>query len=455
MSLTSLADELIECILDHLDEGSRDIVNLSTTCKRFHNQLIPRVYHTVVFSNVPRISNSAYAAAAAYGHHIKKLRFIAYHPDRRYYCSYGKMEPELEILPRNALELFKADSALLPALEGIILSFTRSLPIRWELENDLLECPSVASSEGSPTTIGLNEETSITLRLLANTLKALSTNLNTTSLEVEDWIPYKVSTTTTPEWHEYMARLKTFKISLIAPCDDTDQEMNCFYTPEQRFNTSEQYNSQITDMKDYFFNHLTSVTTFRMKGSDYAPLGSSGHCSPQHIDLPNEGPNMQALGHVEITNLFVGPQLLGLLIAHRDSLRTVILRDADVCTRCLQQDWNYIEGVSWEDFFDTLTKTDFPSLSTFELKPDGPLESWRSWMMARPANIQDEKTREKFAAIFERQEEYPQLRLFHHACLNENTGAKHALDDDDVKCFWEGKAQAAYDRFMRKLRSRT
>lgn len=466
MSLISLADELIESIVSYLEGSSsetkktyenrherfkrellgfvndefRDIMNLSVTCKRLRNHLLPRVFATVLFSNDTRVSDSALVAARAHGKYIKKLRFIAYDPPEDNASEDVKATESAKyisaVIPETALELFRADSMLLPNLDRFVIRFAHNFDKIIEVYGQDYERyqfyffdQEIGISVSGRKTVcePLSEDNSNMLCLWANTYQALSTNWTTPTLEIEQWPPHKSSTFDTEEWRAYLGRLERLEISILGLDNGVGWATS----------TCTGYRDDIGKMKQYFFDYLSSVRTLKFTAAEVSKIGNTGNC---HMDLPFGVDTMPALENVELTNIFMGRQLLEFLKAHSAHLRTVVI-DGSAAT--YDHETRGRDDLSWADFFVLLAKTHFVVLSSFDLRTEAPPKNWRTSEF-----LESSQYVEELKAMYELQEKHPHLRLFEHSWVSDKYGDPMRDEKRYVRCFQDGRAQAAYERFM-------
>ncbi|KAF2202055.1 hypothetical protein GQ43DRAFT_480217 [Delitschia confertaspora ATCC 74209] len=383
MSVNNLAAELLESVFSYLED--RDILRMSNTCKQFRLHLLPRIFQTVIFSNEPRIADSALLAVRAHGRYVKTLRYIGYAGpeddiDSLNSLSDGEVEygednkPPRDILPESAFELFKADRKFLPNVEKIVVSFAHNFQNCYD----------------------------------------------------KDYGFYFFDPSQGDEWKTYLSKLETFHISLYSADNGAGWKINI----------CSGYHQSLARIN--FWNHLKSVKTLNFSAGTRAPIGNTGI---HHIDLPFGTDNMPALENVELTNCFIGLQLLHFIQAHRETLKSVALYNADATC-----DGGYggpqTIDLQWVEFFNLLADTDFRCLSSFVFTSRAPLTGRREQY---PLTNEIEGVRESMR-------KNPRLRLFGHARLDEKYRMWLQNEDETLVCFREGKAQEALERLLGKLK---
>lgn len=431
----------IRSIIAYLDD--KDVINLSITCKALRQQLAHRVFQTVQFTNEPRIADSALAAAQKYGAHIKLLRFVGYaseEDDNGNSNDCGDTNsavwPNRDVLPDSAVILLQASKKLLPNLETISINFDHDYG-----EHDEFGPYGVKMFANTErwADVRMREARMVMCRLWVNTYMALTKNEGTPGLVIENWSPRGVVTFKSPQWKEYMRRVKSFDIRIIVDTFAFD------FT-----NSMEGYVEDFAAMQEFFFHHLDSVETLKvsMLWSE-TPFGMHGE---YHLPLPIKVEGcMQALENVEFRHVFISREIIDFFKGHKGHLRTVVLHDAQ--SAAAEYGECATRPLSWADFFDQLsTALDEQeiALSHFAFTSPAPLSETE----AKTGKINYKSERAAIKKVRDELRINLRRRLFGYGDLGERNG----MFIHDVKTNQEsainGRDQAAYDRFMERLHQR-
>ncbi|KAK4460191.1 hypothetical protein QBC42DRAFT_288809 [Cladorrhinum samala] len=434
--------ENIRAIIAHLDD--KDVINLSITCKALRQQLAHRVFHTVQFTNEPRIADSALAAARNHGAHIRLLRFVGYaseeDDDANSKADYGDTTsavwPNRDLLPKSAVMLLQANKTLLPNLETIAINFDHDYGEHSEFGPYGVKM--FANTE-SWADVRMREARMTMCRLWANTYMALTKNEGTPGLVIENWSPRGVITFKSSQWKEYMGRVKSFDVRVIV--DTFAFEFT---------NSMEGYVKDFAAMQEFFFDHLDSAETLKvsMLWPD-TPFGMHGE---YHLPLPIKAEGcMQALERVEFRHVFVSREMIEFFKGHKDNLRTVILHDAQ--SAAAEYGECATRPLSWAVFFDLLSAAsdeDEIALSDLIFTTSAPLSETEG----KTGKINYKSERAAIKKVRDELRTNPRRRLFGYGDLGEQNG----MFIHDVKTNQEsaisGRDQAAHDRFVEKLRQR-
>ncbi|KAH6623794.1 hypothetical protein F5144DRAFT_519241 [Chaetomium tenue] len=434
-NIDTLPAEIIDAIVSRLDDD--DVMKLSTTCRALRARTAHQVFHTVRFSNDPRIADAALVAVKNHGIHVKVLRFVGFageeddNPD---------VEPALkpanrDILPPSALILFEANAALLPSLEQFSISFDHDYD--YVREFDCPHGPCMFEQPESWDMVHAREAKLTMCRLWANTYKALAGNKTATGLVIENWSPRGVSTFQTPEWRAYLGRLKTLDIRITAA------RQAWSFT-----NSMTGYVKDIAKMQGLFFEHLNTVQTLKISIRPEIPFGMHG---THHIPLPIKPTGrMPALQHLELSNLFISADLAAFILSYKTQLRTVTLHNAQSAAaeygECASQ------PLPWSAFFDALSLglgEDESSFTLTQLTVTSPAPLSETEAKSGRINYKTER-----AAIKQVRAE---LRADSRRCLfgYGDLHGYHGYFAHDVKTNQqsaiEGVDQAAWDRLVAKL----
>ncbi|KAK4225162.1 hypothetical protein QBC38DRAFT_547031 [Podospora fimiseda] len=428
-------DDTIKYIVKYLDDGH--VINLSMSCKELREQLACHIFHTVRFSNDPKISNSALIAAQKHGHHVRVLRFVGFageEDDNQQSQNEHPRPTNRDVLPYSALILFEANAALLPNLETIVINFDHDYG---EADEYGPHGPSIFINHESLADVRQREAKLTMCRLWANTYKALAANKGTPNLVIESWSPRGVSTFQTKAWKAYMRRVKSLDITIV--CETLAFEFT---------NSLQGYGRDVGAMQQFFFQWLDLVTT--LKVSMLWPVTPFGMNGKYHIPLPmRTNGSMPVLGHLELKHVFISEDLLNLIIGHKEHLHTVVLHNAH--SALAKYGECATRGISWKDFFDCLTmalnQEGGLALTTFTFTSTAPLSETE----AKTEKINYKSERAAIKKLRDQLQNDPSRRLFGYGDMGEISGTFiHDIKTNQDSAI-AGEDQTAYERFVKRL----
>ena len=469
LNIDTLPAEILEAIVWRLEDDNA--MKLSTVCRTLRARTAHRVFHTVRFSNDPRIADAALVAAKNHGIHIKVLRFVGYageedddldDPDD--HDEFDDLDDEKgndkdlgpglsqvvaprsklanrDILPPSALILFEASTTLLPSLEQFSIRFDHDYDYSREFN-----CPHGACMFEESETWGMvhEREAKLTMcRLWANTYRALAGNKTATGLVIENWSPRGVSTFQTAEWRAYLGRLKTLDIRI------TGARQAWSFS-----NSMRGYVQDIAKMQGLFFEHLKTLQTLKLSIWPEIPFGMHG---THHMPLPIRATGrMPALQHIELENVFISSALVAFILGYKAHLRTVVLRNAQ--SAAAEYGECAMRPLSWSDFFDALStglmgeekeeeQRESSTLTQLTFTSRAPLSETE----AKSGKINSKSERAAIKQVRKELRSDSRRRLFGYGDLQEY----HGYFVHDVKTNQQsaisGTDQAAWDRLATKL----
>jgi hypothetical protein len=176
--------------------------------------------------------------------------------------------------------------------------------------------------------------------LMARIYNAIACNSQSsvTTVELLEVLPAGVSSWTTDSWAEFLGTVKTFKLSLRAYTDGAG--LWC--------NTTHWYRSFVQNLGLLFFEHLNSITSFRLTADECAAPGLAGR---NHAALPFNSDHMPLLQSFELKCCFISERLARFISGHSKTLEQIRLTD------CFSGagDTRVAEHTIWAMFLDTLS----------------------------------------------------------------------------------------------------
>ena len=344
------------------------------------------------------------------------------------------------MLPSSSLRQLLEGRTLLPNLQYLVILFTEFY------NRDTLEyirtrpwwCDGYVEDRSQLLQI---ENKCNRLRYLRDLYDAIALNTSASNLEIDGWYPFGATSFYTQNWRSFLGRLETFRIKTAGESAGWLEEVAWYPL------SNKGYRNEVGKMGMYFFDHLTRVKTLSFVASRGAPVGLKGE---HHIPLPFKPDSLPALQKLELSIIFIGPELVEFIQNHK-SLRTIILNDVYAASpRSMATN-----RLSWREFFDALRAADL-GLKKFGLIGETKLcERTRQHEQADTGEhgAMDAGSEEDGDWVLRSERIWAVLkedtgrRLFPYGGLVWPEGCVGEFPKDSVEAFEQGYDQAAYDKF--------
>ncbi|EJT75199.1 hypothetical protein GGTG_05136 [Gaeumannomyces tritici R3-111a-1] len=365
-SIQFLPRELVEQISGMLE--LQDLAHLGGTCSSLRAFAAPRLFETVVFTDNARAADSACLAAGRYSAFVRHLKLIVTFQgctDPECDCLESTSEacfavanPDIGGIPPSA-EVLLGGGAL-PALKSIIVEFPARYKHAGMLFGDWWD-------EIDPRLVPMGDNFAIVVRAVT---MALTRNASISSMSLLNYPPISPLDGASPDyndaWKELLGRLADFRLSLFGAFYPLHQPMG--YGTEEML-ASDDYRASLQHLESFFFAHLRSVRRLAICCSKHAPLGGAerGNTNPRtrmSIALALDPAAMPFLEHLELNNMFLGPELGDFLVGLGAD------RPLSLCLDNLKPDdhSSLLPGYTWKEFFDRLVDSRV-SIWRFRLAP--------------------------------------------------------------------------------------
>ena len=266
--------------------------------------------------------------------------------------------------------------------------------------------------------------------LMAKTFHALANNkeLCFRKFEIKQLIAKEVSTFNSEAFHEFLGRVKQFKLSMRGEESEMGVKMNVLSG----------FAAFVSRLDRFFFNHLTSVTDLAIVADQAGPLGLEG---TRHVRLALHKHQMPLLKTIYLENIFICPELVSFLLARTPTMESISLHN---CFASMQGSAK--TGIYWSEFFTALHDAMPKKLCHLEITPmDVPLciqeDGW--------GPVRKEEMPEEYFEARQALEENLRLRLFPYASLDETYGEILNDYDENLDACLRGDDQRAYDDLMK------
>lgn len=326
-----------------------DLINWSCTSSYFRNLLAPDVFKiTKLVNNEKSASSLSTLAKSPHRIHLKELYFIGFALGHTYSEEAAFSDTE-GILPRSVDALLR-NLHWFPSLERLNIKFHVNFET---IDDDDFFRRHVFETE-TPEQV-LQAEKSVAYRaLMFRTYFALMQNKppHFKHLDIRQFIRRKVSTFSDAAFHDFLAHLEQFTLSI--------------YFDESNLIVNEPDFEVMGKLDEYFFNHLAKVTTLSIKNSttEHLPLGLKGGI---HVPLTLQADQMPLLTALHLDHIFVSPELVDFLVGHKDTLKELALSN---CWASTGADSIAHNGICWSQLFTSILSANPVQLRRFELIGD-------------------------------------------------------------------------------------
>ncbi|MCJ1469004.1 hypothetical protein MMC07_007636 [Pseudocyphellaria aurata] len=414
-----------------------DLINWSCIHSYFRNLLAPYIFKTVKLVNDEKNGASLDAVARSPHYvHVENLHFIGSAPDE---ASDEESDGEEsdgenpngakpngeesasslhdEFFPRSVDGLL-SNLQRFPRLKRVSIRFNH----RYIDSYDAGEFPPVET----PYEVLEAEARSPWRALMCRVYAALSRNKtpHVKHLDIRQLLRKEVSTFGHAPFHDFLGHLEQFTLSIHGELEG----VGCT-SPGWHYNCTEEYPAVMGILDKCFFDHLAHVTTLSLKAPEEGPLGLKGTF---YCPLALKAGQMPLLTTLFLEYVFASPELVDFLVAHKDALEEVTLRN---CYASIEGADNEIR---WCKLFKSLWSAHPAKLRRFELvrdKPDPPFET----------EYLDEEEQDTVETLLQD----PGNIVFPYARLDEHNGLLELNVEETWTAFVVQKDQKYWDRLMK------
>jgi hypothetical protein len=236
------------------------------------------------------------------------------------------------------------------------------------------------------------------------------------SFTVANIIAKQVSFWSQPEFHTFLNSLDAFSLSVGS------------YEPQFGLNIADGYITFWEGFPQWFYDHLTNLTTFRLISSNCSPLGfHSSHLGLQPGHMPR-------LKELSISKVLICPELHDFIAKH-GSLESIVLEDC----------WaEFDRGITWDVFFRSITTGRPPSLKSFKILPHRATLKVEGYLRPDEYDIISRNAE----AIKEILKTNPSRMLFAYADLHYRAPSVQMAVEKNIKQFNHGDDEREYQSLM-------
>jgi hypothetical protein len=355
-SLESLPSELFFAIAEHANFETR--LALSTTNSKCRTLLLPTIFRTLKVTSNENEANEVLAFAKKAGANVRGISFYgtakpnadenvdadkdadadenigaeedagAFQRDQQ--SKEGRLSHKEQILPLAAAELLSGQH--LPNMTTLTINFdfdfdNGNCSGTWDSRDDLCDGTSMYAFTVPETDKNMVDDSEAEFpwrKLMAQTWAAVSQNKYVTELIVKDLIPKAVSPWFSPPWEHFLAQILVADIQIWGGDNGAGWEVG----------TLDGYMYFVSQMGQYFFQHMKKTKKFRLACYEHGPLGSQW--AGLEIDLNTMSLRPDCLPELEQLRLeYVNPEVLTLCLI----LLTSYPNLADTCLS-VQDSWS-------------------------------------------------------------------------------------------------------------------
>ncbi|KAF2804982.1 uncharacterized protein BDZ99DRAFT_544031 [Mytilinidion resinicola] len=329
----------------------RALFNLSLTCRKYRSLLVPTLFDRVTLLNETDSAASVVGLATSeLGHYVKHFRFEGSLQGEEYKMAMQPFAPDIN--EGSAENLDKVIEAILPTPVHNILSdlhdwFSNLEIVRVHFEYDnswgtdrfnypggLVQSVLFAETSSEPAMVVKLASWEI---LMTKAYEALYQNKHPIkSLHLQDLLPGLVSTFATPDFHKFLSRLETFKISVSSS-----------YSDDRFFAKRSGGDSNLyKQFGNLFFNHLASVKHLTIK----AGLARREYDNTYPSTVPFATTQTPMLKSIRIQGILISMALIDFLANHCNTLEHVFFDD------CVAAHFNWATQSYWTNTWGELFK---------------------------------------------------------------------------------------------------
>lgn len=270
--------------------------------------------------------------------------------------------------------------------------------------------------------------------LMAKTYTAIARNEHGSpaTLELLEVVPAGISPWTTEAWATFLGSVKKFKLSLY------NYENGAGWC----CNTSDSYVAFVENL-DLLFEHLTSVTDFRLTTKGCGAPGVGGH---HRAALPFNANHMPLLQNFELESCFISERLARLIASHSQTLKEIKLTDCFSGAGDSYAD----EQTTWEAFL-TIVGNAIGSVEenvALEKLFISPANLCEKEYCAVSEGVEIEGSAEEVELVRRSLQDDPRRRMFAYGYMDDKYGYWGADKEHNLATFLAGQDQAAFDRLM-------
>jgi hypothetical protein len=446
--LLSLPPELFISIQDFIP--LQDLLTLSTTSKEIRQLLIPRLFHSLRFTNEDKDQQILNRIINKYGPYIRDRYFECY--------LYGNEEEEEEEEEREdgsdsqSLKRAKVPDLACKILQGQVPSkLGNALTIEFKPDDDF-QSGSWGSSELGEGSIYIAEASESFEMLwqnerdfqwradMARIWALVITDKSIRKLKIKNFPPRCTSTWFTPRWHFFLGQLEELSIGLWAGDNGAGWQSN----------TLDGYTEFVDDLRHNIFKHTNSLKRLSLIAHELSPIGCEGRC---HASFPLESTDIPMLEYLHLENCFIDPELVSFLQDHTNTLKHLRLQN---CMSAGSDEGDFTSAqnpISWAEFFKTLRRSKL-RLRTFQhFNNFVPLTKDEDFFFRFKA--------ENFDSVYQPPEDEPaetqavrrcvkedDKKLFYYGTLDDKYGMLDVNEEEIIASFQHGHDQMEYEAFV-------
>ena len=351
------------------------VMNFSATCSFYRSLLAPLIFPKIILRNTQK--SGASITAIAKGRHrgvVKELHLHFIGSASEESSDTGsetsdesarnfKDDPILPLSVRVILSNLNGPDRLFPNLERVTIEFDFDED-EWYRHwgEDILQ------DEYESVDKAIEVECSDAWRaLLCETFEALANNVENkcasngnelhsfSAFKIAKLQPVRISALSSDKWKSLLSNhVKEFTLQLLPPVDLSGWEIN----------SCECMVGWTGNFDEEFFNHLDLCEGLTLLPNESAPLGlyPEGH-NRHYCPLALRPGQMPRLRTLELEYIVICPELIDFVVARKDTLESLVMRDCFASSRPLVADGT----PRWANLFDALVEARPKNLTRIEV----------------------------------------------------------------------------------------
>lgn len=366
-SLLGLSVELKLAIIEQLDHdatsfipaSSPDLLSLSKVCRVFRTIALPYLFKDITLLNDEKSGTSVSSVVkSVYAEHVRTVHYIGVMPmapDPSFDREDAIREPAPGDLPNSVADVL-SNLAKLSNLGRLIVEF-RCAMTEEEEEEIYRESYNICEEPEHSKQV-LKAERTHAFRSLANrSYEAIAQNSGSTikHLELRNIVAKRCSVWESPAFHDLLSGLSRFTISLRGGDNGAGWQINMVPA----------YLAFIEQLDKYFFSHMAGLKQLRISTTTDGPPGLADGMN--NVAIPLKDQDLTSLEVLELEHVFVSTDLASFITSHASSLKKIRLVH---CYSGMDENNCVPEvGISWGEFFSTITSADLSNLQSFDIGP--------------------------------------------------------------------------------------
>lgn len=351
---------------DEHEEYVTGLLNLSMTCRYFHNMIVPHLYETIVLRAKPRSLRSIeILSKTPHWSRVSHLIFAGVwdtrdreNPEPHWFDvdrnTWNTIVAERQRTIETKTELLKSIlSSLPPGLNVLTLDF----PQTWEVADSTEDLENLilydSDEEDELQAIEKNDFFRAQHAAVFGAIGSASNiasiaNKSSFELRLHNITPLYNTSYRSGQFRNFLHQVTKFKLALCYGESGSIMNMNTSQVPPV-------FGEHLSEI---FFNHLERCTHLTIHASTTWPLGLGQGYNHIDLPLPRTTAHLPNVTHVDLKHCFIDPKVIAFLTSHLSNLTSIDMTD------CYANGADAFDNIgnapNWSDFFAALSTAENP-----------------------------------------------------------------------------------------------